>query len=78
MTDSPEPALLPAAATPTLSEAQIDAIARKIVELFGDRILREVAWEVIPDLAEMVIKTRIAELEAESSQESGKGSKTES
>jgi hypothetical protein len=73
-----EPALASAAAAPTLSEAQVEAIARKIVELFGDRILKEVAWEVIPDLAEMVIKTRIAELEAEAHQEAPSGSKAES
>jgi CheY-like chemotaxis protein len=78
MKAAPEPALEPPAAAPSLTDAQIDAIARKIVELFGDKVLREVAWEVIPDLAEMVIKTRIAELEAESGQDAGKGSRTES
>jgi hypothetical protein len=75
---SDEPVLAHAAAAPAMTEAQVELIARKIVELFGDRILKEVAWEVIPDLAEMVIKTRIAELEAEAHQESPAGSKAES
>ena len=55
-----------------LSEAQIEAIARKMVEIFGDKILREVAWEVIPDMAEMLIKNRIIELESEAAKESEK------
>ena len=53
----------PAAETSALSDADIDRIARRVVELMGDRLLREVAWEVVPDLAEVVIKDRIRELE---------------
>lgn len=69
---SPEPELAPAAGAVHLNEAQIEAIARKMVEIFGDKILREVAWEVIPDMAEMLIKNRIIELEGEAAKENEK------
>jgi CheY-like chemotaxis protein len=49
----------------SLSEEEVDRIARRVVELLGDRPVREVAWEVVPDLAEVVIKERIRELEAQ-------------
>ena len=48
-----------------LSDAQVDAIARRVVELLGDGVLRDVAWEVVPDLAEIVIRDRLRELEAQ-------------
>lgn len=47
----------------TLSEADVDRIARRVVELLGDQLVREIAWEVLPDMAEMVIKDRLRELE---------------
>jgi hypothetical protein len=47
----------------TLSEADVERIARRVVELLGERLVREVAWEVIPDMAELVIKDRVRELE---------------
>jgi CheY-like chemotaxis protein len=54
-----EPAAAPAALTPEL----IDQIARRVVERLSDQVIREVAWEVIPDLAELLIKQRISDLE---------------
>ncbi len=48
-----------------LSEESIDRIARRVVELLSEDTLREVAWEVIPDLAEIVIKERLKELESQ-------------
>ncbi len=51
------------AASDGLSEADVDAIARRVVELMGDEVVREVAWEVVPDLAEVVVKDRLRELE---------------
>jgi CheY-like chemotaxis protein len=61
----PAPPAAPASAPGSngLSEADVDRIARRVVELLGDRLVREVAWEVIPDMAEMVIKDRVRELE---------------
>lgn len=48
-----------------LSEADVDRVARRLAELLGDRVIREVAWEVVPDLAEVVIKDRLRELESQ-------------
>ncbi len=46
-----------------LSDEDVERIARRVVDLIGESVLRDVAWEVIPDLAEVVIKDRIRELE---------------
>ncbi len=46
-----------------LSEADVERVARKVVEL-ATPLLERVAWEVIPDMAEMLVRQRIAELEA--------------
>lgn len=47
-----------------LSDADVDRIARRMIELVGDKAVRDVAWEVVPDLAEVLLKSRIRELEA--------------
>ncbi|MDQ3650667.1 MAG: response regulator [Acidobacteriota bacterium] len=44
-----------------LSPEVIDAIARRVVELMSDRVVREVAWDVVPELAERLIKRRLNE-----------------
>lgn len=69
---TPAPAALAPEAPPMaiarggeLSDEQIDRIARRVVELMSDQVVRNIAWEVIPDLAEMVVKERIRQLEAE-------------
>jgi CheY-like chemotaxis protein len=66
----PPPALAPE--TPSLpirsaelSDEQVDRIARRVIELMSDQVVRNIAWEVIPDLAEMVVKERIRQLESE-------------
>ncbi len=48
-----------------LTEKDIDRIARRVVDLAADR-LDQIAWEVVPDMAEIVVRQRIRELEAES------------
>lgn len=53
-----------AGAAQALSDADVDRIARRVVELIGDKAVRDVAWEVVPDLAEILLKARIEELEA--------------
>jgi len=58
------PAAPPELGSP-LSDEDVDRIARRIVELLGDRPVRDVAWEVVPDLAEIVIRNRIRELETQ-------------
>ena len=44
-----------------LSPEVIDAIARRAVELLSARVVEQVAWEVVPDLAELLIKRRLEE-----------------
>ena len=44
-----------------LSPAMIDAIARRVVQLMSDEVVREVAWEVVPQLAELMIKRQLEE-----------------
>lgn len=48
-----------------LTDKQIDRIARRVVELMSDKAVRDIAWEVIPDLAERIVKERIRQLESE-------------
>jgi len=47
--------------TDQLSPEMIDAIARRAVELMSDKVIREIAWEVVPDLAELLIKKQLEE-----------------
>ena len=70
----PEPAFAepaPVAAAPSssisadqLSPEMIDAIARRVVEMMSDKVVREIAWEVVPDLAELLIKRQLEERQA--------------
>jgi CheY-like chemotaxis protein len=60
---TPPPAASEAFSGP-LSDADVDRIARRMIDLLGDKPVRDVAWEVVPDLAEVLLKSRIRELEA--------------
>jgi CheY-like chemotaxis protein len=51
----------PARAADKLSPEAIDAIARRVVELMSGKAVREIAWEVVPDLAELLIKQKLEE-----------------
>ena len=62
VTDTPSPAT--PIATDQLSPEMIDAIARRAVELMSDKVIREIAWEVVPDLAELLIKRQLEERSA--------------
>ena len=42
-----------------LSAAAIDAIARRMVEQMSDKVIREIAWEVVPELSELLIKQKL-------------------
>ena len=44
-----------------LSPAAIDAIARRMVEQMSDKVIREIAWEVVPELSELLIKRKLDE-----------------
>jgi hypothetical protein len=48
-----------------LSPEMIDAIARRVVEMMSDKVVREVAWDVVPDLAELLIKQKLEEKESQ-------------
>jgi hypothetical protein len=52
------------AGTLELSDEDVDRIARRVIELASNR-LDEIAWEIVPDMAEIVVRERIRELEAE-------------
>jgi CheY-like chemotaxis protein len=43
----------------------IDAIARRVVEMLSDKVVREIAWEVVPQHADLVIKKAVEEKLAE-------------
>jgi CheY-like chemotaxis protein len=45
----------------SLSPEMIDVIARRAVEMLSEQVIREIAWEVVPDLAELLIKRRLEE-----------------
>ncbi|HVG38051.1 MAG TPA: hypothetical protein VM870_02120, partial [Pyrinomonadaceae bacterium] len=50
----------PTAASPDqLSPEAIDAIARRVAELLSTRAIEDVAWEVVPQLAELLIKQQL-------------------
>lgn len=61
-TESPE-----AASDSSDPDDEVERIARRVVEMLSDRVLREIAWEVIPEVAEMVVRERVRELESQDS-----------
>ncbi len=57
------PVAAPGRAVTTLSDEEIERIAHKVLER-ATPLLERIAWEVIPDMAEMLVRKRIRELEA--------------
>ncbi len=63
----------PVPAPPPPSEAaavsvpvdMVEKIAQRVVAQISEKAVREIAWEVIPDLAEALIKQEIERLKAE-------------
>ncbi len=47
-----------------LSDADVDRIAHRVLELASDRF-DQLAWEIVPDMAEIAVRQRIRELEVE-------------
>ena len=43
----------------------VEKIAQRVVSQVSEKAVREIAWEVIPDLAEALIKQEIERLKAE-------------
>ena len=68
---APSAAIAPVAAAaappavPHATAASQEAAARDAINAIAEKVVREVAWEVIPDLAEAIIRRRIRELEEE-------------
>ena len=50
---------------PAIPPETLQRAVREAVAEIADKVVREVAWEVIPDLAEAIIRRRIRELEDE-------------
>ncbi len=48
-----------------LSAEQIDVIARRAVEMLSAKVVQEIAWEVVPQLAELMIKRKLEEKETQ-------------
>jgi CheY-like chemotaxis protein len=65
----PEPEPVPAsdseAASVPVPVEQVEKIAQRVVAQVSEKIVREIAWDVIPDLAEALIKQEIERLKAE-------------
>lgn len=68
---APAPAAATAApaAPRDLSQDEVDRIARRVLEL-AEPLIERIAWEVIPDMAEMMVRQRIRELEEAAEEES--------
>ena len=49
----------PAGAVTKLTDDDIDHIAQRVVTRLSDRVLREIAWEILPDMAELILKEEI-------------------
>jgi len=61
---APADAVAAPAAFAGLSDEDVDRIARRLLELAHSTI-EQIAWEVIPDVAEIMVRERIRQLEAE-------------
>ncbi len=59
---APAPATAPAAVS-GLSDAEVERVARRVIEMIGEKILRDIAWDVVPEMADRVVRERLAEIE---------------
>ena len=60
-----EPAVAFSTTSERLSAEMIDIIARRAVELLSEKVVREIAWEVVPELAELMIRRQLEEKESQ-------------
>jgi CheY-like chemotaxis protein len=49
----------------SIPQEVIDQIARRAVEMLSAKVVQEIAWEVVPDLAELMIKRQLEEHESQ-------------
>jgi hypothetical protein len=45
------------------STEDLDLLVRAVAERLTEQVVREIAWEIVPDLAESIIRERIRQLE---------------
>jgi CheY-like chemotaxis protein len=62
--EPPTPPPSPAASAPVPVD-MVEKIAQRVVAQVSEKVVREIAWEVFPDLAEALIKQEIERLKAE-------------
>lgn len=48
-----------AASIGALNDADMEALAKRIVQMLSDQVVRDVAWEVVPEMSELLIKERM-------------------
>jgi len=48
-----------------LDEEQVELIARRVVDLMSDDLVRRIAWDLVPETAERLIRERIRNIEEE-------------
>ena len=53
-----------------LSDEDVERIARRVVEL-ASGLIEQIAWEVMPDMAEIVVRERVRAIEAEAERRTG-------
>ncbi len=46
-----------------LTDDDVERVARRVVEILGERVVRKVAWDVVPEMAERLVRERLRELE---------------
>jgi hypothetical protein len=49
----------------TLDEALVEKIAQRVAARLVGNELERIAWEVVPDVAEAIVRRRLAEIEAQ-------------
>ena len=42
-----------------LSPSDVEAVARRVVSMLSDEVVREIAWEVVPELSEVLIREKL-------------------
>lgn len=69
--ETEEPAPRPVAPGAEIDPALVDAVAREVVKRLSEIVIREIAWEVVPEVASKLVRERIREIEAEQKKKAG-------
>jgi len=46
-------------AASSMSESDLDAVARRVARMISEEVVREVVWEVVPEMSEVLIRERL-------------------